>query len=451
MNYKTLKVLGVLAGSFLVGSLSVHAQDKATLDLLVKKGVITQAEADDVAKSAAIVVTPKEAAVKKLQLEGMLQVQYDWLTTKDKGPVAISPGATNQFSMRRLYLGAIADLGNGWGGEVLMDFAAGAQAAAAPQAGENPNGNQQNVEKAVITKKLDDFGTATAGFRKVNWDQEEMTSSSAVKTIERSVATRYFDEAYGGNTTGRLGFGNRHVGLYWDGLVPQVDGLFYGVAVTNGIQSFNNFGNAGAGTVNYNEFAFWGNLGYGSTFSGLSYKVGVNVGYAGDVNSSPGVAGVPTMNNSMWGYNPYATLTYADFTLAAEFLQVQVQNGRVGGAGVAAADSKASPYGFNITPSYKINAQWEIAAKYSYLETNGRGTTINPVDRNANNTFGTTGFNRVWEGYLGVNYYIIGTDVKLSAGYEYDQFYERQVAAGGSFNGPRANVQGVRTQLQLLF
>ena len=446
MNYKTLKVLGVLAGSFLVGSLSVHAQDKATLDLLVKKNVITQAEADDIAKNAAIVVNPKEAAVKKLQLEGMLQVQYDWLTTKDKGPTAIQPGATNQFSMRRLYLGAIADLGNGWGGEVLLDFAAGAQAPAAPQAGENPNGNQQNVEKAVITKKVDVYGTAAAGFRKVNWDQEENTSSSALKTIERSVATRYFDEAYGGSTTGRLGFGNRHVGLYWDGLVPQVDGLTYGVALTNGIQSFNNFGNAGAGVTNYNQFAYWANLGYAGSYSGFGYKFGVNAGYAEDNNSTPGI-GAAGHNNAMYGYNPYATLTFGDFTLAAEFLQVQVENGRVGGAVL----SKATPYGFNVTPSYKINSQWEIAAKYSYLETNGRGTTINPVDRNANNTFGTVGFNRVWEGYLGVNYYIIGTDVKLSAGYEYDQFYQRQTVAGGAFAGPRANVQGVRTQLQLLF
>jgi hypothetical protein len=441
----------VFAAALTFAAAPAHAQDKATLDLLVKKGLITQAEADDAAKSAAIVVNPKEAAVKKLQLEGMLQVQYDWLTTQDKGPVAIQPGATNQFSIRRAYLGAIADLGNGWGGEILMDFAAGAQAPAAPQAGENGVGNQQNFEKAVITKKIDDYGTASAGFQKVQWDQEENTPSSQLKTIERSVATNYFDNPYGGNTTGRLGFGNRHTGLYWSGLVPQVDGLYYGAAVTNGIQSVTNFGNAGAGVTNYNEFAFWGNLGYGSAFSGLTYKVGVNVGYAGDANSEPGAAGVPGQNNSMWGYNPYVTLTYSDFTLAAEFLQVQVQNGRVAGAGAAAADSKATPYGINLTPSYKINDQWEIAAKYSYLETNGRGTTINPVDRNANNVFGTENFNRVWEGYLGVNYYIIGTDVKLSAGYEYDQFYERQIAGGGNFNGPRANVQGVRTQLQVLF
>ena len=426
-----------------------HAQDKATLDLLVKKGFITQAEEDSLAKSAAIVVNPKEAAVKKLQIEGLLHIQYDWLTTQDKGPAAISPPATNQFSVRRAYFGAIADLGNGWTGEALFDFAAGPQTSAAPQA----QATQNNFEKIIISKKFDDWGTATAGFQKVQWAQEENTPSAQLKTIERSIATNYFDGAWGGSTTGRLGFGNRHTGLFWSGVVPAVDGLYYGAGLTNGIQSTVNFGNSGAGVAAYNEFAGWASLGYSGKWGDFGYKVGVNAGYAGDANSVSGLPGALgfNQNNSIIGYNPYATLTYGDFALAAEFLQARVQNGRQSGAGAAAVYSNASPYGLNITPSYKINSQWEIAAKYSYLSTNGRGTQINPVDRNAQNTFGTVSYDNAWSGYLGVNYYIIGYDLKISAGYEYTQFYDRQVAVGGNFNGPRANVNGVRTQIQLLF
>jgi hypothetical protein len=450
MNTKSLKVLSALAGCLLLGSVPVHAQDKATLDLLVKKGVITQAEADAAAKNAAVVVSPKEAAVKKLQLEGMIQVQYDYLSTQDKAAAAVQPPTTSQFSIRRAYLGALASLGNGWSGEILMDFAAGAQAPAAPQGGAGPNaaGNQQNFEKVVINKQFDVYGVATAGYQKVQWDQEENTSSSQLKTIERSIATRYFDEAYGGPTTGRLGFGNRHVGLYWAGNVTPVTGLTYTLALVNGIQSVTNFGNSANHQAAYNQFGYWVNVGYTGNTSGVTYKVGVNLGYAGDANSTPGAAGVPSQNNSMMGYNPYLTVGYGDFTVAAEFLQTHVQNGRVNAVGYT---SGATPYGFNVTPSYKINSQWELAAKYSYLETNGRGTAINPVDRNAQNTFGTVGYNRAWEGFLGINYYIIGYDMKISAGYEYDQFYQRQVAVGGNFNGARANVQGFRTQIQLLF
>ncbi|MGA2052964.1 MAG: porin [Opitutales bacterium] len=463
---RTTRRLAVAAGltaALLWAAVPAHAQDKATLDLLVKKGVITQDEADAVAKQAAVVVTPKEAAVKKLQLEGLLQVQFDWLTTKDKAAHAIEPPATSQFYIRRAYLGAIADLGNGWGGEILLDFAAGAKPPAAPQSTTNA-GTQNSFEKAIITKKIDDYGLATAGFQKVQWDQEENTPSSQLLTIERSVATRYFDEAWGGSTTGRLGFGNRHTGLFWNGVVPGFDGFYYGVGLTNGIQSDLNYGNSANGVAAYNEFGGWVNLGYSGTYTpiGLYYKVGINAGYAGEANSVSGLAKIDgyNQNNAISGYNPYFTVSYAGFSLAGEFLQAFVQNGRQSGAGAAAVYSKAAPYGFNLTPSYKINSQWELAAKYSYLSTNGRGTAINPVDPNAQNTLnvavpvGATAvqnFDNVNEFYAGVNYYIIGYDLKLSAGYEFDQYTGRQTFLGGSFNGARANVNGVRTQLQLLF
>jgi hypothetical protein len=451
----------VFAAALTLAAAPAHAQDKAILDLLVKRGVITQAEADDAAKSEAVVVSPKEAAVKKLQLEGMLQVQYDWLTTQDKSPAAhtIQPPSTNQFSIRRAYLGAIADLGNDWGGEILFDFAAGAQTSAAPQA----QSTQNNFEKIIISKKFGDYGSAIFGFQKVNWDQEENTPSSQLKTVERSIATNYFDTPWGGSTTGRLGFGNRHTGVFWNGLIPSVNGFYYGFALTNGIQSTTNFGNSAAGTANYNEFAGWANLGYTGKWGNFGYKFGVNAGYAGDANS---VSGLPlalgyNQNNAILGYNPYATFTYDNFALAVEFLQAKVQNGRVSGPTAATSVySDAAPYGINVTPSYKINSQWEIAAKYSLLATNGRGTTINPVDRNAQNTFIIPGqvpantasnFDNAWSAYLGVNYYFIGNDVKLSTGYEFTQFTDRQTITGGSWNGARADVNGFRTQLQVLF
>jgi hypothetical protein len=461
LTHSTRRIAGAagFAAALLLAASPAHAQDKATLDLLVQKGVITQTEADTVAKSAAIPVTPKEAAVKKLQLEGLIQIQYDYLSTQDKAAHSIQPPTTSQFSVRRAYFGAIADLGNGWSGEALFDFAAGPQTSAAPQA----QPTQNNFEKIIISKKFDDYGIGTAGFQKVQWDQEENTPSSQLKTIERSIATNYFDGPWGGSATGRLGFGNRHTGLFWNGTIPAVDGLYYGAGFTNGIQSTTNFGNSPAGTAAYNEFASWFNLGYANKYGGFSYKVGVNLGYAGDANSVSGLTAAQghNQNNSIYGYNPYATISYAGFSLSAEFLQAEVQNGRLGGTTApTTVYSNAAPYGFNVTPSYKINDQWELAAKYSALFTNGRGTTINPVDRNAQNTFVIPGalpannasnFDNAWSLYAGVNYYVIGTDLKISAGYEYTQFTDRQNITGGPFNGPRASVNGIRTQIQLLF
>jgi hypothetical protein len=440
--------VAAIAAVLLLASAPVHAQDKATLDLLVKKGLIDQSDADTVEKSAAtVVVTPKDAAVQKLKIGGMLQIQYDWVNTKDQGANASNPPATNQFELRHIYLGAQADLGNGWGGELQLDFAAtgNTQLSAAPQ-----SQNTQNLlEKAIITKKVDGYGLATIGFQKTQFSQEENTLTSEILPVERSVATNYFTRPYGGTTTGRLGFGNRLAGIYWDGVLPQVSGFYYGFALTDGIETAGTLGSPAAGTPSYNEFGYWAHAGYQGKLGDLGYKAGINFGYAGDANSAPPNGAIPGQTNSIWGYNPYLSLSYDRFALAAEFLQAVVQNGRASAGGVT---SNAAPYGFNITPSYKINDQWELVTRLSYLSTNGRGATVSNQEWNGGNTVGTVSdYDDVEAAYIGLNWYIIGNSVKLSAGYEFAQFSDRQTVANGPFNGPRADVDAFRMRLQLLF
>jgi hypothetical protein len=169
-------------------------------------------------------------------------------------------------------------------------------------------------------------------------------------------------------------------------------------------------------------------------------------------------AGTPNQSNSMWGVNPYVWMNIDNFDLAAEFIYVEVENGR--SADGALPTSKASPYGFTITPSYKINDQWELVTRLSTLDSNGRGIAISDVVRDASNTvttFGGSGastqlYDKALSGYVGVNWYIIGNSLKLSLGYEYTQFSGRTGAAGfiGS-DGPKAEVSGVRARMQLQF
>jgi hypothetical protein len=438
--------VAAIAAVLLLASAPVHAQDKATLDLLVKKGLIDQSDADAVEKSAAVVVTPKDAAVQKLKIGGMIQFQYDWVTTKDQGESA-NPPSTNQFELRHIYFGAQADLGNGWGGELQLDFAATGptQASAAPQ-----SQNTQNLlEKAIITKKLDDFGQATIGFQKTQFSQEENTATAEMLPVERSVATNYFTRPYSGPTIGRLGFGNRLAGIYWDGIVPQVSGFYYGFALTDAVETAASLGGPAAGTPAYNAFGYWAHAGYQGKLGDLGYKAGVNFGYAGDANNTPAAGGVLAQNNSIWGYNPYLSLSYDRFAFAAEFLQAVVQNGRATAGGVT---SDAAPYGFNITPSYRINDQWELVSRFSYLSTNGRGATISNQEWSGANTMGAVSdYDDVEAAYIGLNWYIVGNSVKLTAGYEFARFSDRQTVANGPFNGPRANVEAFRMRLQLLF
>ncbi len=431
-----------------------HAQDKATLDLLVRKNIITQAEADGVAKSSAIpgvVVTPKDSAVKGLRLEGLIQNQFDWLTTNDKASGASNPPSAAQFLVRRAYLGAVADLGNGWSGEVLFDFATGSKAAGGYQAGITP---QPNFEKIIITKKIDDLaGNLTAGYRKVNFTLEEYTPSTVVKPIERSILSNYFDSGFKGNSattsTGtRLGFASRHAGLFWDGTIPDT-GFFYGAAVTNGVQSSTSYTTTGG----LNRLGGWAYAGYTGTLGDkLTYKTGLNFGYTPSGNS------LATQSNSVWGYNPYVSLVYDKTAqLDAEFVQGFVTNGR-GANAAGTITQRAAPYGFNLTPSYKITKEWELVGRYTYLFTDGRGVGISDVVPNAVDTAtaGTANrYNDAQSIYAGVNWNVIGDSVKVLFGYEWTEFNHRNVPAtsqsASALTGPRAEVSGLRARVQLQF
>ena len=220
MNYK---ITSTVIGTLLMAAASVlNAQDKQTLDLLVSKGIITKEEAASVSKKS-VAVAPKEKTTKSIKLIGRLQMQYENINVDETvGGVESSLAAKNDFIMRRMFLGAAADLGSGWSAELVADFA---------------RDGDGYIDKAVITKKVDwDSlqGKLGFGYRKINFGLEENTSSSKLLTIERSPATRYFTENANGR---RLGFGGRHTGVFWAGKIPQVKGLEYGLSVTN---SYNN-------------------------------------------------------------------------------------------------------------------------------------------------------------------------------------------------------------------
>ncbi len=421
MSKRYLKLLGVLLAG---ASLSVSqgmAQDKATLDLLVKKGLITQTEADETAKQSVVVVAPKEKTTKKITISGRVHTQFDYLDTDDQNAGHLP--TTQEFFIRRAYVGIGADLGHGVKGEVEMDFAAG-------QGGttQGTGGTRNNFSKVYISKTFEDVGTLKAGYDKVNFGQEENTSSTRIKTVERSLATRYFAEDWNGNAeTRRLGFGSRHTGIFWQGNVSDIKGLEYSVAVTNGQQSEASFG-AGNGGM-----AYWASVAYNGAAGEVKYSVGINGGYSQNGNSTA----TSTPMKDMWGVNPYASVKWKKFEMPFEFIWGSVQDGRAGGG-------DAQPWGLNITPSYKLSDEWELVARFSYLDTNGRGIRLSDGIRNAPSA--SINYDRAYSAYAGFNWYIIGNALKLTAGYEYAHFESPLNGMTGS-----ADSNGARVRLQLLF
>lgn len=423
---KILKTISVIAAAVLsLAAISSNAQDKATLDLLVSKGVITKEEASSLSKKS-VSVSAKDKNTKAIKIVGRVQTQYENINVEGFGDSGSSSAVSkNDFIMRRMFLGAEADLGSGWSALVIADFA---------RSGDSKN----YLEYAYISKKIDwEFlqGKADIGYRKVNFGFEEYTSASKLMTIERSVASRYWAE---GNNGRRLGFGARHTGVFWNGKIKQIEGLEYGAAITSPY----NDNPASIPTNADNTLAYWANILYSKNLDeDLSFKAGVNLGYAAGANSVSA-----TKHGSIWGVNPYIKANLYGLDIWSEFLISGVEYGK------NSNNDTATPMGFNAGVEYKFDiGNWGKIAptlRYSWLDTDGRGVSASDGIRNANNASGYSSFNAAQSIYAGVNWYIMGDSVKFQLGYEWAQFNGTPANKSAS-NYADANV--VRAQMQVLF
>lgn len=402
----------------------LNAQDKATLDLLVSKGVITKEEAASLSKGS-VKVTAKDKNTKSVKIIGRVQTQYENINVEGFGAAGTSHAVSkNDFIMRRLFLGAEANLGSGWSGTVVADF--------------GRSGDDKNyLENAYITKAIDWellHGKLDIGYKKVNFGFEENTSASKLLSVERSLATRYWTE---GNNGRRLGFGARHTGIFWNGKIDEIEGLEYGAAVTS---PYNDNPTEIPSSAD-NTLAYWANVAYsGSIEEDISFKIGVNFGYSPDTTST-NVSG-----GSVWGLNPYVTANLYGFNIWGEFLISGIENGDI------TRTEDATPMGVNVGIEYRFDiGEWGKigpTVRYSWLDTDGRGVSVSDGIRNANNAPGYSSFYAAQSVYAGVNWYIMGDSVKFQLGYEWAQFNGTPSNKSAS-NFAESNT--VRAQMQILF
>lgn len=414
----------VAAALLSLAALYSNAQDKATLDLLVSKGVITKEEASKLSKGNVKIVA-KDKNVKGIKITGRVQTQYENINVEGFGAAGTSHATSkNDFIMRRLFLGAEANLGSGWSGTVVADF--------------GRSGDDKNyLENAYITKAIDWellHGKLDIGYKKVNFGFEENTSASKLLSVERSLATRYWTE---GNNGRRLGFGARHTGIFWNGKIDEIEGLEYGAAVTS---PYNDNPTEIPSSAD-NTLAYWANVAYsGSIEEDISFKIGVNFGYSPDTTST-NVSG-----GSVWGLNPYVTANLYGFNIWGEFLISGIENGDI------TRTEDATPMGVNVGIEYRFDiGEWGKigpTVRYSWLDTDGRGVSVSDGIRNANNAPGYSSFYAAQSVYAGVNWYIMGDSVKFQLGYEWAQFNGTPSNKSAS-NFAESNT--VRAQMQILF
>ena len=414
----TLKKLSstALTAAILFGAATVTAlaqNNGPLLDILVRKGILTDQESEEIRAelirennaSKTTVVIPGGKNTTKLSFSGRIQAQYVGLSTDVEG--GNNPASVSHFTLRRVYIGAKAELGSDWMGQVTYDLAG------------------SSFDAAFIQYKGIRDITIDAGLRKVNFAYEERMSSGSLKAIERSGVTRYFAEDNNGR---RLGAASYRVGLFLDG---KAGNFFYGAAITNPerVSDASSLGDAGN-----NSPAYWANAGFkGKLGENGSLTLGIGAGHLPD-QGGPNVGS----GNDLSVASVYGDLSMVKFNLMAEFLYAKDEQGARNG-------EDAKPCGFYIQPSFMITKKLEAVARYSHLDTDGRGVRISDGVRSAEAS--GTNFNKLDEIYVGLNYYFFKNDLKISAGYVYGK--AKSPLGGGLVSSEKS--QGIRTQIQINF
>jgi phosphate-selective porin len=408
-------------------TLALAQSNDALINALIKKGVLTADEAAQITKdlakaNSATDVTSVSKNLTKLSLTGRFQVEYVGLGTSIVG--APKPPSTQHFFLRRIYIGVNAQFANGLAGIINYDLA------------------NTSFDKAVIEWKQSDQFVFDVGFSKAPFGYEELISSGNLRSIERSVITRYIDEPNNGR---RLGASSYRTGLFVSGVK---DGFFYNLAMTNPERNeYSGDGATNAITVNglggvatsggatTNSFAYYGTVGYGGKFSGGTYKVGVESGFLPD-QGGPGA----TIGN---GKDIRLSGVYADITAGKLNLMGEWEQAKVDAGSAAVAGANATPTGYWIQPSYKVTPGWEAVVRYSYIDSDHRGVALSDGIRSAPS--GGT-MNTLNEWYFGANWYVKGNDYKFSIGYIHGESNTKVTGAPA-----KATTDGVRSLVQVNF
>ena len=423
----TLKSMLIAAAA--ITSVSAFAQDKATLDLLVKKGLITAEERaktlDEAAKartaSGLNKIFVKEDATKRLTFSGRIQTQYESIggsTTTAAGVETKYNDISNAF-MRRLYLGFKADMGEGISGEIVYNFA------------------DDTLDKAIFTSETA-VGNFILGYQKVQWGLEENTSSSKLLTVERSASNRFWNESASASNQ-RLGFGARHTGLHYANkyAVDAAQTLEFGGSVANAIQ-----GETNAATTS-NDIGVFANLIYTYKISDTNkHSLGLNWGTQRDNRDATGLNTAGATDATISGFNPYIKSQFDKLIVQAEYIATTNE------ARGAAVERK--PEGFTALAAYKFTDQVEGVVRYSQLDTDGQGATFGDLYRDAKN-IGSGFYNKFDSVYVGVNYYFVDHNAKVMFGYEKANASEGMATAGATIDNRKADADIFRLQAQVLF
>ncbi|MDB4900882.1 MAG: hypothetical protein JWQ63_163 [Mucilaginibacter sp.] len=208
----------VLLLSILFTAITLKAQQNDDLlNVLIKKNIITQQEADSLRADQALKEQLKKdkqnqhgitIGSRALQISGLIQTEYQGFQ---------QTGVNNAFSLHRARLDVKGDIDDNWNYEVYTEFA-----------------GTTKLLDAYTTYKIADYLKFTAGQFKVPFSIESLISDSQLEFIDRSQV----DNALAGRQTDVIGNQQgRDLGIQVNGSFAKVDDHYlfdYTLGVFNG-------------------------------------------------------------------------------------------------------------------------------------------------------------------------------------------------------------------------
>lgn len=416
------KWFALLAGALTVATAACAQESGALIDALIRKGILTNQEAEDIRADlvresntlpAHAMATGK--STDRLSIGMRMQAQYAYLDTNVRN--GLDPTPVNHAFLRRMYLTLKAGVGGNWGATMTYDFAGG------------------SYDDAIIEWKPTFDLSFNFGLRKVNVVHEERRTSGDLRSIERSGVTRYFVESNNGR---RLGAASYRIGAFLDGKKDLTSRFtfLYSAAITNPERNETFSGSSGVGDATNNTPAFWGNVGLNGKLAepGSSWLAGFGVGHLPDQGGS-GPANLGR-GFDVTIYSIYADITAGRFSFLGEYIAADVDRG-------VSATRDARPAGFYLQPSFLVTGTLELVARYQSLDTDGRGVQLGDVVRSA--ASGPT-MDRFKGWYVGANWYLRGQDMKYQLGLLQGKTSDTVTGAPAE-----ARTLGVRSQMQITF
>jgi phosphate-selective porin len=395
MNMNKLITLAAVA-AFGCAASSFAASNDALLDLLVKKGVLTQTEATEVAaelkeENKGVTFSAKGKETVKLRFNGRMHYQYDGLGAKENGADLPS---TNHFYFRRVRLGAQATHENGLFAKTVVDFAE----------------NDLSIDEAFAGYEYSDALTAIFGYKKVPFGFDETISSSKIKTIERAAANRFFADD--------IDFAGRHSGLFAQGDLGS--GFSYSAALVNSAQGE---GSKLMGATNAsNDLAYYGRLQWKND--------GLTIGVDGGHQSNNYMADEENLTApfDVTAFTGYVNYKFEGLDLLGEYFSGDLGN-------------QGDVDGYALRAAYKIG-KFEPVVRYSYFEADTFEIDTDELIRRAPKTSIDGPGGELDSYYFGVNYYY-NKAVSLMLGYE--------VADAENSAGDEVEIDGMRARVQVLW